>query len=795
MRRLFLLPTRPIVAAVLLFGRFHLASAKAEPAHGNPPSAVLQIGAEPQGQRLKLTVSVDGEPLGLHWSKAIGRLFEFVDADRSGSLDADEATRVPSAFGIRQMLWGQFVPGAQSAPPWKSLDADGDERVTSEELKGYLRDQGLTGLVIAEGRAPWTADLTAALLAREGAARALDEQIAKDEWNAAVHHARSLDLNGDSFIGPAELLGEITYPGVWANELIPPTNELATPTNGEAPSVVRWTSRVSDANHVAVVAGQELQACFKENLASSNLTAPGQEKPGAVRIQTAVDSGSSLAMWLKAKRGFESRFRDLAGATAEFVDVSQLKDDASLRDFALLSNAADLNGDHRLSRSEFDGWLDVQQTLACALTLVSVIDFGSGLFEFVDQSQDGLLSTAELADSWSRLGAAGCLDGDELHLNRLPHQIRVVVSRGRPSSLLSKTLRQGPGWFQASDRNGDGRLSAEEYPAGEASFRQLDANGDGQIGVEEVEQPTATQHGSAPRPKGSLETLGQQLFFDRSLSSDGSVSCADCHQPSHGWSSPERLPRGVDGRVGRRHPPSLYNVGLQQSWFWDGRATSLDDQVLGPIESPHEMNQPVESLVARLKASPQSRQPFDQANIEPSREVLAAALAAFCRTIKADEAPYDRFRAGDTAALSPAARRGHDLFFFRLQCSVCHAGENFTDGKFHNLGIGLDQSEPDDGRYVVTGKDEDRGAFKTPSLRNVAKTAPYMHDGRLATLDEVLDFYVKGGHFNPRLDQLMNVFPLTTEEKADVVTFLNEGLTSPRDAAAEKAAATMARGS
>jgi cytochrome c peroxidase len=251
------------------------------------------------------------------------------------------------------------------------------------------------------------------------------------------------------------------------------------------------------------------------------------------------------------------------------------------------------------------------------------------------------------------------------------------------------------------------------------------------------------QAGSFPalREASHLVQLGRRLFFDRRLSKDETISCANCHAPDHGWSVAEALPQGVDGQRAKRHPPSLYNIAAARFLSWDGRTTSLEEQVLLPIGDRHEMNLQLAKAVERLQSSPEYRQMFTAAGLQVNETGLSTALAEFCRTIIAMDSPFDRFRSGDVEALSPAARRGHDLFFFRLNCGTCHTGSQLTDGKFHNLGIGMEEINPDLGRFTVTGHKEDRGAFKTPSLRNVSKTAPYMHDGRFNWLEDVVDCY------------------------------------------------------
>lgn len=757
-----------------------------EPKPNRSPRAELLLGESPNLERLSITVNIDGQPVGARWTAAIAKLCAIVDADGSGAVDKLEAARLPSAFGVRQMLWGRFVPNrveALSTNGSIKIDDDDDGKITAAEVEDYYLNEGLSAVVVAQGCAPWSQALTESFLNADKQSASTKEPIEKIAWGTVLERIRARDLNGDEFISPAELLGEVAYPGVAASRFVPLADtEAANREAGELTNLA-W-SLPAPASDETDSGSSKCEVSFDAEDVSSTIDLHSQP---VLSIQTAVDPGRALDMWRTAKRGFEAQFGEAADGDGT-VTLAKLNENAPFRELQLLGAVADLDNDGSLTRNEFDRWLEAEQSLVESMVLVNVIDFGSGLFEFIDESHDGVLSGPELANAWDRLDATGALLDGRLHITRLPRQFRIVVSRGIPSSLLSKPLREGPSWFQASDRNGDGCLSLDEFPADDAAFQKLDANDDEVIDVQEAVKQFPSEETSMSDRDDQIIDLGRNLFFDRSLSSDGSTSCGECHQPSHGWTTPERFSRGAEGRVAQRHTPSLYNVGLQREWFWDGRAKSLEEQVLHPIENPNEMNQPIEALITKLQGAPEARKKFQAAGLELSRESLATALAAYCRTIEANDAPFDRFRAGDADALSAAAQRGHDLFFFRLQCSVCHTGENFTDGKYHNLGIGFDQAEPDQGRFLVTSKDEDRGAFKTPSLRNLAKTAPYMHDGRFATLDEVVDFYVRGGHFNPHLDQLMNVFPLSAAERADVVTFLQEGLTSNRDPAADEAA-------
>jgi cytochrome c peroxidase len=281
-----------------------------------------------------------------------------------------------------------------------------------------------------------------------------------------------------------------------------------------------------------------------------------------------------------------------------------------------------------------------------------------------------------------------------------------------------------------------------------------------------------------PLTQGKVE-LGKLLFFDPRLSSDNTISCASCHDPKKGWSNGERFATGVDGQKGGRSAPTVINSGYQYFQFWDGRAIQLEGQALGPIENPIEMNMPLDKVVTKLNKIPGYRSRFKKVfGTEVTSEGMALALASFERTVLSGDAPFDRYKAGKKQALSEAAVRGMKLFFNKARCSACHAGSSFTDGGFHNLGVGITAKQPDLGRYVVKNLEGNKGIFKTPTLRDIARTAPYMHDGSLATLEDVVEFYDQGGVANPQLDEELEPLKLTDQQKKDLVTFLKEGLGS-----------------
>lgn len=252
--------------------------------------------------------------------------------------------------------------------------------------------------------------------------------------------------------------------------------------------------------------------------------------------------------------------------------------------------------------------------------------------------------------------------------------------------------------------------------------------------------------------------LGRKLFFWNDLSADHTVSCATCHDPNKGFADGRATAHGVNGTVGGRNRPSLINAGFGRTFFWDGRAASLEAQVLGPIFNPKEMGLTEAVLEKRTGL--------------PAAEV-AAALASYVRTIRSQDCRYDWYAAGQTQVLSTVEKAGLDLFRGKGRCGRCHSGANFTDEEFHNTGLGWQKDRfVDEGRFAVTGDPSDHGAFKTPTLREIARTAPYMHDGSLATLEEVVDFYAQGGRANPALDRRMRPIDFTTEEKEALFAFL-----------------------
>ena len=280
-------------------------------------------------------------------------------------------------------------------------------------------------------------------------------------------------------------------------------------------------------------------------------------------------------------------------------------------------------------------------------------------------------------------------------------------------------------------------------------------------------------------PTAETVALGKKLYFDTNLSADQTLACASCHSPEKGYTDNAQFSSGVGGKLGGRNAPTVLNAAYNPEQFWDGRAPSLEAQAEGPIANPVEMNLPHTEAVKRLNASAEYKPLFEGAfgPGEVTMEKVRMSIASYERTIISGNSPFDRYQfGGDKKALSPAALRGLELFknTERTNCTKCHTIDEksalFADGKYHNLGVGLN-SEGE-----LKDKGRQNGEFRTPTLRNIALTAPYMHDGSQKTLRAVVDFYVGGGSSNPFLDKEIKQLHLNNDERQDLVAFL-ESLT------------------
>ncbi|HEY9856816.1 MAG TPA: cytochrome c peroxidase [Stenomitos sp.] len=283
--------------------------------------------------------------------------------------------------------------------------------------------------------------------------------------------------------------------------------------------------------------------------------------------------------------------------------------------------------------------------------------------------------------------------------------------------------------------------------------------------------PSVSEPPQNPSSPAKVE-LGNILFFDSRLSGDGKLACVSCHIPGLGWADGRTKGIGYRGKPLPRNVPTLLNAAYYDAFFHDGRTLSLEEQAKGPILNPDEMHGDAEQIAATLKGIPEYRERFHAVfNADPSLDTAAAALAAFERTIVSKNSAFDHWIEGDDGTLSPAARRGLELFTNKADCTSCHKGPNFSDGKYHNIGI-PGSGTTDRGRFEVTKKPSDLGAFKTPSLRNVALTGPYMHDGSVTTLFDAVKHYQTVDLDFPNLDPLIDHWDLSDQDVSDIVEFL-----------------------
>lgn len=291
----------------------------------------------------------------------------------------------------------------------------------------------------------------------------------------------------------------------------------------------------------------------------------------------------------------------------------------------------------------------------------------------------------------------------------------------------------------------------------------------------------------APIPPNNPQTarkilLGKQLYFDTRLSADNTISCATCHDPGHGWSDKGPTSAGIKGQMGGRRSPPASNSAYSPLQFWDGRSPSLEDQAKGPIQNPIEMGNTHQVMIRTVNDIPGYVEEFKTVfgTTPITVDQVADAIAAFERTIVTTDSPFDRYMRGDEMALTALEKKGLEIFNGKGRCTCCHWGPNFSDGRFHNLGVpDIDPAKPDNGRYEITKDPADMGAFKTPTMRDVGARPPYLHTGGEKTLADVIRFYNKGGGFkNPNMDRMMIPLGLSEKEIEALVAFLDRGLKS-----------------
>ncbi len=283
-----------------------------------------------------------------------------------------------------------------------------------------------------------------------------------------------------------------------------------------------------------------------------------------------------------------------------------------------------------------------------------------------------------------------------------------------------------------------------------------------------------------PQTAGKI-LLGKQLYFDTRLSKDNTISCATCHSPAMGWSDAGPTSVGINGQKGGRRAPPVSNAAYLPLQFWDGRAPSLEEQAKGPIANPIEMGNTHDAMLKTVGDIPGYVEAF-RAVFGPSPmtvDQVAQAIAAFERSVVTTDSPFDRFVSGDESALSDEERQGLEIFNGKGHCTACHWGANFTDGRFHNIGVKpVDPGKPDQGRSEITKNPEDMGAFKTPTVRDAALRAPYLHDGSEKSLESLVEFYNRGGDTGQNIDPLLVPLGLSQGEKDALVAFMKHAIVS-----------------
>jgi len=276
--------------------------------------------------------------------------------------------------------------------------------------------------------------------------------------------------------------------------------------------------------------------------------------------------------------------------------------------------------------------------------------------------------------------------------------------------------------------------------------------------------------------------LGKKLYFDTRLSADNTVSCATCHDPAMGWSDAGPTSKGINNQLGGRRAPPVSNSAYNLLQFWDGRSPSLEDQAKGPIANPIEMGNTHVAMIRTVNDIPGYVEEFKLVfgSTPITVDQVAQAIAAFERTVVTTDSPFDRYVRGDITALTPLEKKGLEIFNGKGHCTACHWGGNFSDSRFHNLGVAAaDLSKKDEGRYKVTNNPADMGAFKTPTVRDAALRAPYMHDGSEKTLEDVVRLYdLGGGSDESNLDPLMVPLGLSESEIAALVAFMKRAMVS-----------------
>jgi cytochrome c peroxidase len=325
---------------------------------------------------------------------------------------------------------------------------------------------------------------------------------------------------------------------------------------------------------------------------------------------------------------------------------------------------------------------------------------------------------------------------------------------------------------EGTNQTGNAGSATTTQPASaeEVSVAEAPALPDPPQGLDKLATPSPESNPNTPEKVA----LGELLFFDTRLSDNGELACVTCHQPEKAWTDGKPLSPKPDGKLNTRHSPTMYNVGYASDWYWDGRKKTLEDQILAAWQG--QVGGTAETVIAKLERVPEYRVRFKRAfNEGPTAENIPKALASFLRLkLRAGDAAWDHHEAGQQAVPEDVIK-GHALFTGKAGCALCHAPPLYTDMAYHNVGIGYRPGDkPDEGRFATSKVEAEKGAFKTPGLRGVELSAPYFHDGSVATLEEAVDFMLAGGHRdgNPNIDPRLKPVTLSAEERAQLIAFI-----------------------
>lgn len=515
-------------AAVLLYASAARAESPATPSRRGDLELIVDVAGT--AERWEIDVRYGGKSTADRWDTAFSRCFEFADVDENGRLEAGEVRRLPSAFALRQILWGRFLYRPGHAPALESLDADHSGDVTLAEMNAYYRSSGVGGVWVAYGVAPHCDELTHALVGAD--ADAIDETA----WRELLARLSKYDRDGDHLITADELLPDISYPGVTATQhLPPPAGETDAADDVNPPVMVlplplddtHWAERIVraraddpacgltktdapwlkdfaalDASRNGFVSAAELTAwrtkspdlgvavTVNADATSQLQIAPAGSQPRLEKNAAAlrrpglktdwrIDQGTLSAKWERFQRTLRVQFQQQSGGT-DRVPVEKLRVMSKASDLAVLALICDRDGDDVLTAQELQQWIAVTQTLVDAQMLLSILDYEQGLFEYLDVNHSASLSASELRGAWGRFRRDGLAGKDEkrLQLRRIPRQLQFTLSLGLPQAPRARRAAAGPEWFTAMDRNGDGELSRGEFISDDERFGQLDRNGD-----------------------------------------------------------------------------------------------------------------------------------------------------------------------------------------------------------------------------------------------------------------------------------------------------------------------------